>query len=529
MDEVKDRLFAGIVGLNGADSSKDISQGATVRQVLSNYSPVADALRDNVAQDMSPEQSPAGRPWRERLPWRRAPALVSRLPFLHGYDTLIQAATWALVREAIVCFDDLERRSPDLALRDLFGLVSYLREERHCKVSVLMNEDVLTADDQRTVADLREKVFDVAVHFDPPVDYALSVGIPSSEPFREQWVQSIGRLRLKNIRVIQRIKGMYSQLVEQMGDVPEEIRRLCIPSVLLLGARVFQPRVDLPPEWAILNPFATALDDAAGETTKEQLAAWRGFLSEYQWSHADEMDREILNFLKTGIISANGLDRCVQQYRRQLEDASARAALDYGWNLFHGSFDENQEAIVTSVFDSHMRHAHLLSPMNLDGAVRLLRDLGESQKADELIERYVHVHRDDGERFDLESYPFSGDIKDVALREHFQAAFQRIPVIKDLKEVLLRIARDRSWGGSDTDFLASRTVDDYEAFFEGPAGAERNTCMRAVLQFGRFGNATERDKTIAANATSALERIAAKSRLNALRLAAFGITPRGDA
>lgn len=528
MDEVRERLFSALEGLNGTDSSKDPSHRATARQVISSYAPVADAFRDGNAPDESAATAPKDRKWWEKFSWRRAPALASRIPGLQAYDSLIRAATWALVREAIVCFDDLERRSPDLSLRDLLGLISYLREDRGCKVIVVMNEDVLTGDDRQAVAELREKVFDISVRFDPPVAYAVDVAIPDTEPFREQWIESIDRLRLKNIRVIQRIRGMYSQLVAQMGDVPGEIRRLCIPSMLLLGARVFQPRADLPPEEIILNPFATAAEDGSEEVAKNNLTAWRGFLSDYQWSHADEMDREILSFLKTGVLSATGLDRCVEQYRRQLQDADAKAALDRGWRLFHDSFEQNEAEIISSIYESHMRYAQSLSPMNLDSGVRLLRDLGESQKADELIRRYVDVHAGDKGRFDLESYPFAGDIKDTNLREQFQAAFQRIPVTKDLREVLLRISRDRSWGGSDMEFLASRSVEEFEAFFEGPAGAERNSCMRAVLQFGRFGNATDRDKAIAANATAALERIAAKSRLNALRLAPFGIAPRKD-
>jgi hypothetical protein len=47
------------------------------------------------------------------------------------------------IRTQIVCIDDLERRGNGLSVKDVFGLASYLREQRNCKIVFLLNQEKL--------------------------------------------------------------------------------------------------------------------------------------------------------------------------------------------------------------------------------------------------------------------------------------------------------------------------------------------------------------------------------------------------
>ena len=53
-------------------------------------------------------------------------------------------------RNQIICIDDLERKGKDLDMPDVLGYASHLKEERKCKVVLLLNEERL--DDGNKVA-----------------------------------------------------------------------------------------------------------------------------------------------------------------------------------------------------------------------------------------------------------------------------------------------------------------------------------------------------------------------------------------
>jgi len=65
------------------------------------------------------------------------------------------------VRNQIVCIDDLERVGDGLSIKDVLGLVSFLKDQRKCKIVLLLNNEELQ---DRAATDFKsqlEKVIDV--------------------------------------------------------------------------------------------------------------------------------------------------------------------------------------------------------------------------------------------------------------------------------------------------------------------------------------------------------------------------------
>jgi hypothetical protein len=56
-----------------------------------------------------------------------------------------QPLLFTAVRNQVICIDDLERRGA-ISVKDVFGLISYVREQRTCKVVLLLNETQLKQD-----------------------------------------------------------------------------------------------------------------------------------------------------------------------------------------------------------------------------------------------------------------------------------------------------------------------------------------------------------------------------------------------
>lgn len=79
-----------------------------------------------------------------------------------------KAANGLLNYNAIaLCFDDLDRRSEDLSLKDILGFINTLVENQGAKVLIIANDEQLNTNPQYTMN--REKVIGVSVQFEPNV------------------------------------------------------------------------------------------------------------------------------------------------------------------------------------------------------------------------------------------------------------------------------------------------------------------------------------------------------------------------
>jgi hypothetical protein len=69
----------------------------------------------------------------------------------------------------LLCFDDIDRKSNDLQIKELFGFINNLVENSNTKVIIIANEDKLRKEgdkiDKNTYSTLREKVIGVSIKF----------------------------------------------------------------------------------------------------------------------------------------------------------------------------------------------------------------------------------------------------------------------------------------------------------------------------------------------------------------------------
>lgn len=84
---------------------------------------------------------------------------------------------WLNYDELVICFDDLDRKSEDLDLRDVFGFINSLVENQGVKILFIANEKILMEDTNYS-PELREKVIGVSIQY-----------IPNSSTIYEQIIQ----------------------------------------------------------------------------------------------------------------------------------------------------------------------------------------------------------------------------------------------------------------------------------------------------------------------------------------------------
>lgn len=81
-------------------------------------------------------------------------------------DVSQDANDWLKYDQLVICFDDLDRKSDSLDLRDVFGFINSLVENEGAKILIIANETELLKDNNYS-SDLREKVIGVSIQYDP--------------------------------------------------------------------------------------------------------------------------------------------------------------------------------------------------------------------------------------------------------------------------------------------------------------------------------------------------------------------------
>ena len=75
-----------------------------------------------------------------------------------------------LLDGGIICFDDFERKSENIQLNDLFGLITQLSQEMKCKIVLILNSDVFEGKDAIVFRNVKEKTVNKFLYFSPSIE-----------------------------------------------------------------------------------------------------------------------------------------------------------------------------------------------------------------------------------------------------------------------------------------------------------------------------------------------------------------------
>lgn len=76
----------------------------------------------------------------------------------------------ALQQNALICFDDFERKSKDVDLNDLFGFITQLALNFNCKIILILNSDVFEGKEKEIFTNVKEKTVSKYLKFAPTFD-----------------------------------------------------------------------------------------------------------------------------------------------------------------------------------------------------------------------------------------------------------------------------------------------------------------------------------------------------------------------
>ena len=464
--------------------------------------------------------------WKAFLKPATSGSLVSRLI---GGDA-VEALSFMLVRSQIVCFDDFERRSEGLKTKDVLGLVSFLREQRNCKVVLILNDEHLDEEGRAEFETHLEKVVDVSLVYEPTPTQSAAIGAGSQwDDARRHVAERCAALGITNIRTIKRVVRLVDTIKPKLADYDPEVLRAAIASLALFcwcrDNPADAPTLDFIASKTQYSFGLHARDNAEGEEDAgDDASRWNAALHAYGYMWPDEFDLVLMEAVRKGYFDNEKLAAEARKQSAKFEKGRLEGSFEAAWRKVDASFADDQDAVLEGIRGALLRNIEHVTPTNLSATVTLFKKLGQTEQAAAIIARYVEARRGEPRLFDLAQSHFGQYVDDPDVKGAFEKAAAEPRERPDFITLLAGAKED--WSTERLEALAAAPVEDYCRAFKSTSGEGHRRLLANALHFRDIGGATEPMRIVTEKATEALLSIAEETPFNALRVARLGVVAK---
>ena len=425
------------------------------------------------------------------------------------------------VRGRIVCLDDIERRGKDLRVKDVLGVVSNLREQKSCRVVLILNEDEL-GDDKDEFRLYFEKVVDTLICFEPTPNESGFIAIPSGGKVNDHIRDVCARLSICNIRIIRRIYRYCELALEEIGYFDWRVQEEVLTKIAVF---VWGRFGDGPSLLFIKDRYHFG---AKREDFSDKEMLWASILDAMLIFFDKENDGILLDGVERGYFDVERLRAYGSGKHTNAQALKKRDAFSKAWSAFHHSFESNEDEVADALYAGLKDNYSEVSALNASSVVETLRELGRNEQANELVDLYVNGEGQDAEDM-LKTARLFGGVKDPVLRDALAQKAQSISTSRSVTEILNGISK-RDWLNPAEEALLSKlSGDDYYSMFMAARGDSLASLIDGALMFSKISNANETQRNIAQAVHAALVRIGSESPLNRRRVARYiGARPEAE-
>jgi len=448
--------------------------------------------------------------------------LAGTLPWIGQAFTKARTLYFSLIQDQIVCIDDLDRCSDNLKAKDVLGLISFLREQRGCKVALILNAEKL-GDNSEEYNALLEKVIEEKVILAPTAIESVAIALEGkNDTLSSKLRANCETLGIRNIRVIKQIERVVRRVDEFLTEFSQTIRNQAIQSLTLYGWSKYDRENSIKLDFlktSALERYLALRDNDAKESPDE--AAWGSLLEKYNYTRADNFDLTLLKYVDTMILDIDEIQGEARKLQEQHRLGALHGTLDAAWRPFHDGFNDNEDEVVSALLNGTKKSFEVVSLPNLNFAIMLLKELGRGSEASDLLE-FFSENRNDPGYWTFED-PFKRGPYDTGIRAIIEEKLQQ----RDEQKFDLAVALIEAGQNYDPETikrLAAMPVEAYRELIVSSSAERLRSIILSALDFRRIGNASDDMVRVKELMEEALRIVGRHSLLNELRVKRYGVS-----
>jgi hypothetical protein len=494
LDELKSTLFEQII------EKSQIGKKLTIKNLKKN----SDELTKNLGKN--------------------AVSFLQEIPQIKNMNAAIQTTSYINDKNLIICFDDFERKGESLNIKEIMGLVSILKEQRDCKIVLILSDSNLDKKSYEEYWQFREKVIDIEIKYAPTYEEAAKLAFKGNPRNYDRLKQLSTQLKITNIRILNKIEKSVNDVLQVLESLEPEITDQVMHTLMLLTLSYYTHNNDIVPPYHYIKDIGYKLYGLDDSKTKNQAEIrWDSILREYGFQTFDDFDIALSNVIETGYVDQDVLLTKARAQNELILSNKSQVSFSHAWDMYHHSFNDNSDELLTSLGNSLIENAKHISPADMNATVRLFKRLDKDEEGSLLIDQYIDINKENDSIFDLDKNPLSRNVDDDEVIDKFNQRYYELKDIKNAEDVLTNIAGSNGCSQSDEAILAKTSMNQFYELFKKQNGVHLSNYVDSCLQFGRIDDASQQQIQIAENATLALVKIGYENRLNALRVRKFGV------
>lgn len=448
-----------------------------------------------------------------------------------GSSGITKAILFHSVEKTIICIDDLERKGKDLNLKDVLGLVSFLRENKKCKVVLLINDNEEGLEDFFKYS---EKIIDNAILFSPTAEENFKIACrntnkndkPSNElkgELYETALKYVQKLNITNIRILTKIKKLILELAPEIKNFrPPTIDRMISSIVLFTWIYYSDDHDKTKPtlDFVLENKFSFS-----DKNDSDEKKMWKNTIHSYGFIRTNDIDISLADMIKNGYMDKEQFKFQTEQLNNRVIAGESSDEFHNIWYLYHRSFKVTKDEIISAFNTKFRENIKYLSPNDLQAMVSIFRDLNEDILANDLIDLYVENWKEDNRLFNINETDMptgNRPIEDAYMLKKFKNHNEEHCMVKTtIEEILMKLSEPSTgWNPKDEEILAEASVDEYVDLLKTNEGKRFQSLMTPYWNFKKLLHSHENKKLteFISKIEDALREIAKENEFNAYRI-----------
>lgn len=149
---------------------------------------------------------------------------------INASTKLFEIYLFSQVKDAIICFDDFERMSDKMNIKDVMGLANFLRQERNCQVVLILDESKTNEENKNSYAEYKEKLVDETIKITTVKPLLREKAKDLDQELIELLINFSNDLDIHNFRFFQKVIKLYRQFLQKL---PVEVSYLTKETILI--------------------------------------------------------------------------------------------------------------------------------------------------------------------------------------------------------------------------------------------------------------------------------------------------------
>jgi len=443
------------------------------------------------------------------------------MPASKQFSPLIDLLEYGLIKNYLICLDDIERKEKSLSISQLMGLIDELSKRKGCKIVLILNDKTLNDSDEEEFYKYREKVVDLEVEYKPNIEENLLKVFNGNEVYFKRLLDVVQALGISNIRIFKKLRWSVDRIWSFVNACENNLQEEVISHLAVFCWGFFDSETSLSLSFignSIKNStWLSQLSNHEEQPLTDEEKEWNQIASTLEL-YPSGYDEQLMYLLENGYMDEQRFKEEVNAANQKEQESSTGKNLHKAWNIYSDSFDDNVEDL-RSAFRDILETS--LDKINLWAFSQAIDWLEEYENVSEYIDRYLSINKEKLNNIDRDNFGLSERLKNSLL-------WTKIKEIQDTNRnptidgILDKIAARQGWGQEDIDFLSHLTTDEIYKWMKSSPDRMVPKIRTGLLLFkGMTPNNNEeanKYQDITEKTTDALKKIAQENGLNRKRV-----------